>query len=124
MTRALRRGTPVALAAAALLLVGCTPGPDSEAACMELPSGSLSDGVTVDGDFRVPPTATFDLPLQPDAIERTVVREGDGATEAGARECHGEHVLRLDGHAALLAAAHDHGRPSRSPTPRRPPSSC
>ncbi|WP_448811325.1 FKBP-type peptidyl-prolyl cis-trans isomerase [Agromyces bauzanensis] len=94
MNRALRRAAPLALAsAAALLLAGCAAGsaPDASetaaaADCMDVSSGSLSDGVTVEGDFGVPPTATFATPLQADELQRTVVTEGDGeVTAAGDR---------------------------------------
>lgn len=86
MNRALRRSAPVALAAAAaLVLAGCAGGsepdaPETTAAadCMDLSSGSLSDGVTVEGDFGTVPTATFTTPLQADELERTVLVEGDG----------------------------------------------
>ena len=94
MNRALRRSAPVALAAAAaaLVLAGCAgnPAPDASetpsaaADCMELESGSLSDGVTVEGDFGGSPTATFTTPLTAETLERTVVTEGDGdVTVAG-----------------------------------------
>lgn len=93
MNRALRRAAPVALAAAAaaLLLAGCAGDPAPKASetpeasdCMELESGSLSDGVTVAGDFGGTPTATFTLPLTADSLERTVAIEGDGdVTAAG-----------------------------------------
>jgi peptidylprolyl isomerase len=90
MNRALRRAAPVALvSAAALLLAGCAGStspeasktPTAEAAeCMDLSSGDLSDGVTVEGDFGTSPTATFTTPLEADELERTVVIEGDGET--------------------------------------------
>ena len=92
MNRALRRGAPVALAAtAALLLAGCAGGsepdaPETSAAadCMDVASGSLSDGVTVEGDFGASPTATFTTPLEAEELERTVLIEGDGeSTKAG-----------------------------------------
>jgi FKBP-type peptidyl-prolyl cis-trans isomerase len=93
MNRALRRAAPVALAAAAaaLLLAGCAGDPAPKASetpeasdCMELESGSLSDGVTVAGDFGGTPTATFTLPLTAESLERTVAIEGDGdVTAAG-----------------------------------------
>jgi FKBP-type peptidyl-prolyl cis-trans isomerase len=93
MNRALRRTAPVALAAAAaaLLLAGCAGDPAPKASetpeasdCMELESGSLSDGVTVAGDFGGTPTATFTLPLTAESLERTVAIEGDGdVTAAG-----------------------------------------
>lgn len=92
MNRALRRGAPVALAAtAALLLAGCAGSPEPDATetsaaadCMDVASGSLSDGVTVEGDFGASPTATFTTPLEAEELERTVVIEGDGeSTKAG-----------------------------------------
>ena len=87
MNRALRRAAPVALvSAAALLLVGCAGSSEpkaSEAAaadCMDVSSGSLSDGVEVTGDFGASPTATFTTPLAAEKLERSVVIEGDGET--------------------------------------------
>ncbi|WP_353807767.1 FKBP-type peptidyl-prolyl cis-trans isomerase [Agromyces sp. SYSU T00194] len=91
MHRTLRRAAPIALlSASALLLAGCASTPDepdatTEAgACLEVASGAESDSVEVSGDFGVEPTATFDVPLEADDLQRTVVTEGDGdATEAG-----------------------------------------
>jgi FKBP-type peptidyl-prolyl cis-trans isomerase len=95
MNRALRRTAPVALAAAAaaLVLAGCAGPSDPDASetpsadaadCMELESGSLSEGVAVEGEFGGSPTATFTTPLTAESIERTVDIEGDGdVTEAG-----------------------------------------
>jgi FKBP-type peptidyl-prolyl cis-trans isomerase len=88
MNSALRRGAPVALAAtAALLLAGCAGGSEPDASetsaaadCMEVSSGSLSDGVTVEGDFGTLPTATFTTPLEAEELERTVLIEGEGET--------------------------------------------
>ncbi len=89
MNRALRRTAPVALAgAAALLLAACagSPAPQatetSAADCMNPSSGSLSDGVTVDGELGGSPTATFTTPLAADQLERTVAIEGDGPVTA------------------------------------------
>ena len=89
MNRALRRAAPVALAAAAaLLLAACAGSPAPEATetsaadCMDLSSGSLSDGVTVDGELGSSPTATFTTPLAADQLERTVAIEGDGPVTA------------------------------------------
>ncbi|MBT2517772.1 FKBP-type peptidyl-prolyl cis-trans isomerase [Streptomyces sp. ISL-90] len=87
MNRVLRRAAPVALAAtAALFLAGCagspepepTKTPDASAKCMELSSGKLSDGVTVDGEFAGSPTATFTMPLEAESLERSIAIEGDG----------------------------------------------
>ena len=92
MNRALRRAAPVALAStAALVLAGCAGSSEPEASetpaaadCMDVSSGSLSDGVTVEGDFGGSPTATFTTPLEATELERTVVIEGDGdTTKAG-----------------------------------------
>ena len=69
MNRALRRGAPIALATvSALLLVGCASGSepsattDAAAVCLDVPSGDLSDGVQVTGDFGAAPTAEFTTP--------------------------------------------------------------
>lgn len=86
MNRALRRGAPVALAAtAALVLAGCAGGSEPDASespdaaeCMDVSSGSLSDGVEVTGDFGSSPTATFTTPLEAEELERTIAIEGDG----------------------------------------------
>ncbi|MCD2441367.1 FKBP-type peptidyl-prolyl cis-trans isomerase [Agromyces sp. SYSU K20354] len=86
MNRALRRAAPIALAsAAALLLAGCagssTPPEASEtpaAECMDVASGALSEGVTVEGEFAGSPTATFTTPVEATALERTIAIEGDG----------------------------------------------
>lgn len=92
MNRALRRAAPVALASvAAIVLAGCASGPSPDASetpaaadCMDVSSGSLSDGVQVEGDFGASPTATFTTPLEATELERTVVIEGDGeVTQAG-----------------------------------------
>ena len=91
MHRTLRRAAPIALlSASALLLAGCASTPDepdatTEAgACLEVAAGAESDSVEVSGDFGVQPTAEFDVPLDADALQRTVVEEGDGdATEIG-----------------------------------------
>lgn len=91
MNRALRRAAPVAVASvAALLLAGCAGSPEPTAsetpaaACMDVSSGELSDGVTVEGEFAAVPTATFTTPLEADELERTIAIEGDGdETEAG-----------------------------------------
>lgn len=92
MNRALRRAAPIALASAtALLLVGCAGGsePDASetpeaAACLDVPSGDLSDGIEVTGDFGEAPEAEFATPVEAEEIERTVVIEGDGdVTKAG-----------------------------------------
>lgn len=89
MNRALRRVAPVALAsAAALVLAGCAGGPAPEASetpaaaaeCLDLASGALSDGVTVDGELEAPPTVTFTTPLEAEELERTIAIEGDGET--------------------------------------------
>jgi peptidylprolyl isomerase len=47
---------------------------------MDLSSGSLSDGVEVEGEFGTPPTATFTTPLEAEELERSIAIEGDGET--------------------------------------------
>jgi peptidylprolyl isomerase len=79
-------------AAAVLLLAGCSaPDPEAtattagdELCAAAATSGAASDAVTVEGDFGVPATATFDTPLDVTAVERTVLTEGSGdAVESG-----------------------------------------
>lgn len=74
----------VALGAAAL--TGCaadepdttsTPAPDAAAAGCVQP-GAASDAIDVEGEFGETPTITFDTPVSADAIQRTVLVEGDG----------------------------------------------
>lgn len=76
-------------AVSALLLVGCsTPAPestsDSSASAsgdlcgVAVPSGSVSEAVTVSGGADEVPTVEFDAPLEVTSAERTVVLEGDG----------------------------------------------
>ena len=95
MNRALRLAAPVALAAAsALVLAGCASGDGSTPAsttpaaaageCMDVSSGSLSDGVTADGAFGQVPNATFDTPAETEELQRSILIEGEGdATEPG-----------------------------------------
>jgi FKBP-type peptidyl-prolyl cis-trans isomerase len=86
MNRALRRGAPLALASvSALLLAGCAAGSEPEAsetpsaaACLDVPSGDVSDSIEVTGDFGQAPEATFETPLEAEELERTVAIEGDG----------------------------------------------
>lgn len=78
------------VAVATLLLAGCSSSstPDSTAspsatAAADLcsaaaDSGEASDSVTIDGNFGEVSTATFALDQSFDAIQRTVVTEGDG----------------------------------------------
>jgi peptidylprolyl isomerase len=95
MNRALRMAAPVALAAAsALVLAGCAgggtePTPSASASadaaeCMDVASGGLSDSVTADGAFGEAPNATFEVPVETDELQRSILIEGDGdATEPG-----------------------------------------
>jgi len=55
-------------------LAGCAP---SNSACVAN-EGDASKAVTVEGDFGVKPTVTFDKGLTVDATQRTVVIQGDG----------------------------------------------
>ena len=63
-------------------LAGCASGSQDAGGgdCVEVSSGSLSDGVKVTGEFGAPPKASFDTPLDASKVERTVVSEGDGET--------------------------------------------
>lgn len=76
------------MAAAAVLLVGCTgvegsTGDDAESTSGDLCSATIASGpaaesVTVDGDFGTASTASFELEQQVDEAQRTVLTEGDG----------------------------------------------
>lgn len=78
------------VALATLLLAGCsgstapdsTATPSAEAGAdlcsVAAKSGDASDSVTVDGKFGEVSNATFELGQKFDAIQRTVVTEGDG----------------------------------------------
>jgi len=87
--------TGIALLLAAGLvgsLAACsTPADDSnlstggDSSCEATASGSVSDGISVEGDYGVAPKVTFDTPLTTKATERTVVIQGDGpVVETGA----------------------------------------
>ena len=78
-----------AVAAATLILAGCAGSdpeaePDGTSAPTDTlceaaaPSGEASEGVTVDGEFGATSTATFELGQSVDAVQRTVITEGDG----------------------------------------------
>ncbi|HWK77370.1 MULTISPECIES: FKBP-type peptidyl-prolyl cis-trans isomerase [unclassified Microbacterium] len=76
------------MAAAVLLLAGCTgtdgtTGDDAESASGDLcsatvESGAAAESVKVDGDFGTASTATFDLEQKVDEAQRSVLSEGDG----------------------------------------------
>ncbi len=86
------RTRPIALlstvAAATLLLAGCSGSAEPEATStadaaadlcsVEAASGEVSDSVSIDGAFGEVSTATFELGQTATAVERTVVSEGDG----------------------------------------------
>ncbi|MDJ1113054.1 FKBP-type peptidyl-prolyl cis-trans isomerase [Microbacterium dauci] len=83
-----------AAAVSALLLAGCASGdtaapePSSTTPAnlcdAAAASGAASDSVTVDGEIGSASEATFETPIDPTALEVSVVDEGDGeAVEAG-----------------------------------------
>lgn len=61
---------------AALGLVGCAPA-DAECLATE---GDASKAITVDGEFGVKPTVTFDKGLTAESTQRSVVIQGSGET--------------------------------------------
>lgn len=81
--------TPIAILSAAGLLVALSAcaastdggGDTAAAGCEAAPSGSVSDSVTVAGEFGTAPEVTIDGPLELDATQRTVVIEGDADGE-------------------------------------------
>lgn len=85
----------VATAGLALVLAGCSGNPtDGSSAtsaptaapaaeigsCVDTPSGSVSDGVKVTGDFGSKAEASFDTPIKLDSTQRTIVSKGSGDT--------------------------------------------
>lgn len=85
-----------AAAVSAVLLAGCSASapdedasPSATAAPVDLcdaaaPSGAASDSITVEGEPGTESTATFDVPLEFDELQRTVIDEGEGdPVEAG-----------------------------------------
>ena len=78
---------------------------------MDVASGSVSDGVAVEGEFSGSPTATFTTPVEATELERTVAIEGDGDDTAPAtHQRRRDRILGHIGRAGLLAARDDHGR--------------
>ena len=78
--------TPIAVLSAAGLLIALSAcaagaptdgGETSAAGCEATPSGSVSDSVTVSGEFGAVPEVTIDGPLELDATQRTVAIAGD-----------------------------------------------
>lgn len=64
-------------------LAGCAGSEQTDAAggeCVDVKSGSLSDGVKVSGEFAGTPKASFDTPLVATEVQRTVISKGDGET--------------------------------------------
>lgn len=81
-----------AVAVSAILLAGCSGGgggdatPSASASAADLcssaaPSGAVSDGITVTGDFGTVPTVDFTKPVDTSGLtlQRTVQTEGTGA---------------------------------------------
>jgi FKBP-type peptidyl-prolyl cis-trans isomerase len=76
------------VAAATLLLAGCSGSADPEATdtadaaadlcAVAAEPGDASDAVTVEGEFGEVSAATFELGQTVDALQRTVLSEGDG----------------------------------------------
>ncbi|WP_082486244.1 FKBP-type peptidyl-prolyl cis-trans isomerase [Frigoribacterium sp. Leaf186] len=81
-----RRAALLAVPLVALVLTGCTTGPDEPAPtastasddCEAPDSGALSDGVDVTGDVESKPQVAFDSPLEVTSTQRTTLVEGDG----------------------------------------------
>ncbi|MFS0867997.1 FKBP-type peptidyl-prolyl cis-trans isomerase [Microbacterium sp. 179-B 1A2 NHS] len=81
-----------AAAVSVLLFAGCGAGePESEptgtpASLCDAAAepGATSEAITVEGERGTPSTATFEMPVEPETLEVSVVEEGDGEkVEAG-----------------------------------------
>jgi peptidylprolyl isomerase len=71
----------VTLGLVASLAACSTPTPDAaDPDCEPVPSGAVSEAVTVSGDFGTTPTVTFTAPTEVTETQRTVVIAGDGET--------------------------------------------
>ena len=89
----LRSSAALSIAAVSvLLLAGCGSSEDTPDAAegtgdlcaAAVASGPSSDAVSVEGEVGTPSTATFETPLEPEALEVTVVEKGEGdPVEAG-----------------------------------------
>jgi len=75
-----RKSLPIVIvAAAALLLTGCTASSNSAASnCKGVASGSVSDSIKVTGKAGAEPTVKFSKPLKAKTTERTFVTTGKG----------------------------------------------
>jgi peptidylprolyl isomerase len=66
-------------------LAGCTAGGGggegaADADCAAAPSGSVSEGVDVTGEFGAKPNIVFASPVEVESTERSVVIDGEGET--------------------------------------------
>jgi len=81
----MRTGIAIVLAAGLIgSLAACsspaeTPDDTASSSCEVTKSGSVSDSISVEGDFGTKPEVTFDTPVSTTATERSVVIEGDAA---------------------------------------------
>lgn len=82
----MRLATSLLVTAGLVASLAACSAPDSDtedtvvASCDATPSGAASDSVEVTGDLGAEPTVTFDIPLEADQTQRSVVIEGKGAT--------------------------------------------
>ncbi|MCU1578574.1 MAG: Peptidylprolyl isomerase [Rhodoglobus sp.] len=77
----MRTAASLALVAGLLAtLAACSATPNGSAAadCTPTPSGTVSDAVTVTGDFGKKPTVKINFPTTTDTTQRTVVIQGKG----------------------------------------------
>ncbi len=80
----MRTGIALVLVAGLIgTLSACAPGTatltdTAGASCVATPSGSASDSVTVEGEFGVAPTITFDTPISVEETQRSVIIAGEG----------------------------------------------
>lgn len=108
--RSVRPALPLVLATGLLLsLAACTPGGDAAVDCEVVPSGSVSDGIDIAGDWGTKPEVTFSTPTSVgDTTQRTTVIEGDGEPAVIGTTANVNFVL-LNGSTGAELAATEYG---------------
>lgn len=107
-----RRAALSLIAAAGLVvsLAACTT-PTGSSDCAATPSGSVSNGVKVSGDFGTKPDVTISFPTSAPATERTVVITGDGDTVVAGDSVNVDYTL-YNGETGVELASTEYGEGS------------